>query len=262
MNPSEELDQLLSALVDGDLSETEQLHLAALLRDDADLQRQYLDYLVLDSLLRWEKPALATPVQPSVARRVVFHKVAWALAACLVVTVGLGLFFAAFPQRAEANPDLLDRLVEWNLVISSAPTLAERQDRFQERADAFADNLATADLRGDERELAAALLANARTMGSEENPLDVAERLEGMSEKMLDWMSAHSNTNPKRALAMERHYLRFAERSLGIVRRIEATDAPDVIQAKRMEQVAKRIARRAAARVDEDAERSRKKSKR
>ncbi len=204
----------------------------------------------------------APAVQPSVSRRAVFRKVAWATAACLVVTAGLALFFAVFPQRVEANPDLLDRLAEWNLDISSAPTRAERQDRFQERANAFDDDLANADLRGDEREMAAALLANARTMGAEKNPLDVAERLDGMSEKMLTWMGAHSNTNPKRALAMERHYLRFVERSLGIVQRIEANGAPDAIQAERMERVMKRIAKRAMARVDEDAERSRKKSKR
>jgi hypothetical protein len=54
--PINELQQLLSAVVDGELSYAQQQHLAVLLRDNPALQQQYSDYLLLDSLLRWEQP--------------------------------------------------------------------------------------------------------------------------------------------------------------------------------------------------------------
>src|SRR5438067_2407186 len=60
-----ELDQLLAALVDGELSYVQQQHLSALLRDDPALQKKYQDYLLLDALLRSEQPetAAATPAR-------------------------------------------------------------------------------------------------------------------------------------------------------------------------------------------------------
>src|SRR5438876_8182698 len=69
-----ELEQLLSELVDGELSYLQQQHLTALLRDDPALQQKYRDYLLLDALLRWEQPqAPAVPrrrwrVLPSIVR--------------------------------------------------------------------------------------------------------------------------------------------------------------------------------------------------
>ena len=67
-----ELDRLLSALVDGELSVAEQQHLAALLRGDPALQKRYADYMLLDALLHWEAPAAATPtpVSGSLARNI------------------------------------------------------------------------------------------------------------------------------------------------------------------------------------------------
>ncbi len=65
-NPDHELDQLLMALVDGVLAPEQQQHLAALLRDDPRLQEKYLDYLLLDALLRWEQPERTSVPVPAV----------------------------------------------------------------------------------------------------------------------------------------------------------------------------------------------------
>jgi hypothetical protein len=79
-----ELDQLLMALVDGELTYVQQQHLAALLRDDPALQEKYCDYVLLDAMLRWEQPDAAASPQPPARRR-------WRLGFRLALTAAAGL---------------------------------------------------------------------------------------------------------------------------------------------------------------------------
>jgi hypothetical protein len=106
-----ELDQLLAVLVDGELTYVQQQHLAALLRDDPALQEKYCDYLLLDSLLRWEQPLAASPPTGAWRRRLGFH-LAWAVAAGLLFVIG-GYLVHAWMQpdrgvRAPSGPSAAD----------------------------------------------------------------------------------------------------------------------------------------------------------
>lgn len=68
-DPQGELDRLLAATVDGELSPADRERLAELLRDRPDLRGQYLDYLMLDSLLQWEQPVPVTLTAAPAPRR-------------------------------------------------------------------------------------------------------------------------------------------------------------------------------------------------
>jgi len=256
MTGPEEIDALLSKAVDGELTEAERLHLGALLRDDPACQEAYVDYLLLDSLLHWEKPVVA-----NAARRPLFARpiVRWALAACLLLATGTGLVMMTWPEPAEAEPALVDRLVEWNLTITSAPSDAEREKEYRTGSSEFTRELATAKVPPDERPLAIALLEDARTLAATDQPLESAEQLDRMSEKLLAWIGSNPQLDPKRAKAMEQHYLRLVERSLGQLKRAktaaQAAKADEAFQ-KRIERLNERIAARAAARAAREAEKA------
>ena len=51
---TQELEELLVELVDGDPTPAQRLRLSVLLRDDPAACRRYTKYLILDSLLAWE----------------------------------------------------------------------------------------------------------------------------------------------------------------------------------------------------------------
>jgi hypothetical protein len=84
-----ELEQLLMALVDGELTAVQCQHLAALLRDDPALQKKYRDYLLLDALLSWEQPEVATATAAAPPRRLARAvRLVGALAAGLLLVIG------------------------------------------------------------------------------------------------------------------------------------------------------------------------------
>jgi hypothetical protein len=238
-----ELDRLLSAAADGELSEHDRLHLAVLLRDDPAARERYAEYMLLDALLRWEKPA--APAEPAPRRRVL-RVAGWAVAACLLVGVGAVAILAIPNREVVAKPDVLDELADWNLAIADAPTAADRGARFGKQARPLADALARADLSAADRRLADALFENARALAAGDNSLAVAERLDDMSGRLLDWVSAHPDA--KRAAAVERHYLRFVEGSMGHVHKVLA-GPPDEGKKKQAAKVAERVAERAEGRA-------------
>lgn len=98
-DPAQDLDQLLTEVVDGELSHVQQQHLAVLLRDNPVLQKKYRDYLLLDSLLRWEQPAVVpSPTPDSLRSKQHFRFLAWLLAACVLLALGISLMYHCLPQ--------------------------------------------------------------------------------------------------------------------------------------------------------------------
>jgi hypothetical protein len=105
MTPDEtpdEFEGLLMALVDGGLSRAEEDRLAELLRDFPALREKYLDYLLVDSLLRGEGPGEVTappsPPRPPSRRRWPLVVAAVAIAATALVAV------VARPRAPESAP--------------------------------------------------------------------------------------------------------------------------------------------------------------
>jgi hypothetical protein len=91
-DPAKDLEQLLMDLVDGELSYVQQQHLAALLRDNPTLQKQYQDYLLLDALLHWEQPEPVPHSSPDSSMRPRFYRRwGWLLAGCVLLALGFAL---------------------------------------------------------------------------------------------------------------------------------------------------------------------------
>jgi len=99
-DPTSELDQLLMALVDGELSPVQQQHLSALLHDDPALQAKYRDYLLLDAMLRWEQPEPAVTT-PAPAKSV--SKVGKWMGLAVAVAAGLVVAFGIWTLRPQGN---------------------------------------------------------------------------------------------------------------------------------------------------------------
>ncbi|MAT14047.1 MAG: hypothetical protein CMJ46_02110 [Planctomyces sp.] len=111
MTSSEELNRLISAALDGQLTEAEQSELRAALRESSSARERYLEYAHLDSLLQWEQgdlPGLAeppmqkmdeSPIRLSSQRQV--RRLRWMLAAALAICCLLsGLLFTRIGQPA------------------------------------------------------------------------------------------------------------------------------------------------------------------
>jgi hypothetical protein len=103
-DPDKDLEQLLMDLVDGELSYVQQQHLAALLRDNLALQKKYQDYLLLDALLHWEQPAaVPLPISDSPRRPWGFLRLAWMLAASVLLALGISLVYRLLPHSERSN---------------------------------------------------------------------------------------------------------------------------------------------------------------
>jgi ferric-dicitrate binding protein FerR (iron transport regulator) len=105
-DPASELDQLLMALVEGELTPVQQQHLSALLHDDPALQAKYRDYLLLDAMLRWEQPEapVSSPARDKPAKIRRWVALAAALAAgVLMLAIGI---WALRPQAKDVGKDL------------------------------------------------------------------------------------------------------------------------------------------------------------
>jgi hypothetical protein len=125
-DPSE-LERLLMELVDGELSPSDRERLAELLRGQPALREQYLDYLLLDSLLHWEQPVAArpAPARPAGWGRWYVTAAAGALAAGLVLAVVLWRRSPAPADATEPTDDTVAVLLHTSGAVwgeSSLPT--------------------------------------------------------------------------------------------------------------------------------------------
>ena len=251
MTPTDDLDRLLSAAADGELSAADQLHLAVLLRDDPAARAAYQDYMILDALLQWEKPQPA-PVEPTKPVRPwgVLRRAGWLVAACLLVGIGVGVGLTlSLPTReAAAKSDVVDRLADWNLDIADARTPAERRGRFREKAGVLAAEVARSELPPDERHLADVLFARASALAETDDPVAAAEHLDALADELHRWVEDNAATKPRRAAAVEQSYLRVVERSLAKVARA-TEEGMSHGQRARVEKVVDRIAGRAEVRA-------------
>jgi ferric-dicitrate binding protein FerR (iron transport regulator) len=109
----EELDRLLNALVDQQLTEAEETRLAELLRQDASARRRYRSFMELHGALHWDYPAAVTspalePASPSV--RLDWRAVSWFAWAAAAMVLFATVYYGATTALRTSDAPLIAQL--------------------------------------------------------------------------------------------------------------------------------------------------------
>ncbi len=168
----------------------------------------------------------------------------WAAAAVLLLALGLGSLMLLPVAPVNASPDLVERLVDWNLELAQAADPAERARIHGERATALADALKEARLPDEDRQLAERLLESGSQLARLDDPLDEADHLNDMTDVLvLHLEQATKKGNNAKVNQLARQFNRVNEK--GLTPRVQKVAAAGTAQAERLQRLAEREARRA-----------------
>lgn len=206
-------------------------HPATLPDDNADL-RAHLDQCppcrqLLDRVIRIENTAAALTIPPAqdareqtrarlreTTLRPRFLRPAWigAVAALLVVGIGLGAYFAFAPSA----PTLVDQLIDLDLELAAAQHPQERQQLYNQRAPRLESAVKNSRLSEEDRQLATALLRNGKWLTANADPLEQAERFSDIADVLVDRMDRAARARDARALQkLGRHYGQVMQVGIG-----------------------------------------------
>jgi hypothetical protein len=224
MDPRAELEQLLGSLIDDAPDPARNYRLGELLRVHPELQADYLDHLQIHALLQWRSGRVApreSPAREGVLpfstratdrpRRRPSHRPGIAVAIVLLA-IGLSAVTLFSPPEARATPDVVARLVDWNLDLARARWPQERALIHARRAPALRAALVQATLKPQERELATMLLENGDWLARNNDPVVESSRFTDIADSVLSWMdSATTAKDPTRLVDLTEAYCRIAE---------------------------------------------------
>lgn len=196
MDTRAEFEALLADLFDGKADVSRQRRLEELLRSNPEWQAEYLDHMQLHALLQWRggkiapTPSVEQEYADPAPRPVAAGAPRWRsgrglAAALLVVAASVAVFFLWFTPKAQATPDLFERLLEWNLELTQANTPAERNRIYAEQAAALKATLAQADLPAEDRKLAESFLDTGSMLAKNVDRAAEAERFGDLADKLV-----------------------------------------------------------------------------
>jgi hypothetical protein len=183
--------------------------------------------------------------QPELARRNL-RLARWMVAACVVALVGLsvgvGVFSTSSVSRAE-SPDVIDRMIDWNLQMSEASTLQDRQRLFAEHAETFKADLATATLSDSDRAFADNLMETGTWLASNDEPVEEAVKLNTLADQIVT--RAQVSGKPMDEKKTARFVQQYQKVALNIEAKIEKAEAAVIAnptanpieQAKKLEKI-------------------------
>lgn len=185
---------------------------------------------------------------PSVARRRIrpwrATPMRWAAAAMLMLVLGLGTLMLLPVAPVQAAPDLVERLVDWNLDLAQAADPADRSRIHGEHAAALADALKDARLPDEDRQLAERLLESGSQLARMDDPLVEADHLNDMTDILVIHLQHATNKgNNAKVNQLARQFNRVTEN--GLTPRMQKIAAAGAAQAERLERFAERRARQA-----------------
>ncbi|MFL5338612.1 MAG: hypothetical protein ACJ8F7_00460 [Gemmataceae bacterium] len=217
-----------------------------------------------DAFLQRLKPT----VQPRPAYRRWLAPAVWAVAASLLLMIGLSALLLSSPQKAHADPDVIGQLVDWNLEISEAAP-EERQQLFAQKAEALKANLAKAQLSGEDRAIANSLMENGAWLTSNEEPLEEAERFNTLADQLLVRVETAAGRNDAAGQKLARQFQRVASRGVDAkleqakvegdqkkqarLEKIQARDAKRLQELERLHELAPALTKKELKKVIEQA---------
>ena len=195
---------------------------------------------------------VVVPATPGTLRSTRAVSRRWALAALVLLAVGLGGWLLLSPNEVQAAPDMVERLIDWNLALSESRDPTERGRLYADQAESLERQVHKAELPGEDHEFAQTLLDNARWLGANEDPVVEADRFNDMADHLLRRMKkADTQKNDKELGRLARHYQRVSQHGVEAnLELAEARAALDPERAKKLERIARRQAARQQALVD------------
>lgn len=170
------------------------------------------------------RPAVLPIIQPRRTPPRRLRAPRWAVAALVFLAVGMGAWLLFPAPRAHAGPELVDRLVDWNLALTTAASPEERNRLYAERAPQLKEELQKADMPADERALAESLLENGTWLAGNDDPVAEADRFNDVADKLLARMgSATDGGDAGQVNRLARLYSQVADR--GISANLEKAEA-------------------------------------
>jgi hypothetical protein len=134
------------------------------------------------------------------------------IAALFLTAASLALGFLLYSPKAQATPDLVDRLVELNVNLTQTANAEERTRIYEEEAGPLQVTLASANLAPDDRALAESLLANGKWLTRNADPMAEAERFNDIADQFVTRMDAATTAkDEKRIIQLAGHYQKIAE---------------------------------------------------
>ncbi len=129
-----------------------------------------------------------------------------ALAAMLLLTIGVFAWLLLTPAQSHAGSDVVERLIDWNVEMTNAEP-RERQRLLQELEAKFRDDLAKATLSKDDREFAESLLQRGCKLATSDDPLEEEEYIETVLKTQLEKRIEQAKGDDKERCGS--HYTKF-----------------------------------------------------
>jgi hypothetical protein len=257
MDPHAELEQLLAGLFDGPPEAARNRRLGALLHDHPELQGEYLDYLQLHALLQWragvgskgEEPPSSIRAASRPRRRLTRARL---VAAAVFLMASLGVLLLFRSPEARAAPDVVERLIDWNLDLSRTRSRDERSRLYSGQVADLKATLAKAELPPEDRALAQTLLENSSWLAEHDDPVAEADRFNDIADQLVTRMDAATAANDEgRVVKLADSYRRLTEQ--GVDANLERALASGALSGERKQKL-ERAQRRGAHRAQRVAE--------
>ena len=227
MEARTELEHLLADLLDLPPDTSRNQRLNEFLRKHPELQGEYLETMQLHALLLWrggnvqpqDKPADKFEKVERVPETVVTSwratRTRGVAAALLFLAASVALFLVWHTPEAQAMPDVVERLIDWNLDLTQARSPEDRSRIYDEQAVSLKATLANAELPAEDRKLAQSLLDNSVWLTTNVDPAAEADRFDAIAEKLVTQMDdATSARDEKRIVQLADAYHRVTERGV------------------------------------------------
>jgi hypothetical protein len=170
------------------------------------------------------RDAFLTRLAPTPKRRSPIRQYV-AMASAIAASLVLGITLAAITRApkpgqpetivAQAAPDVVEDLVEWNLRLTEAEAPAEREKLVLEQMPRLQAAVQRMNLSKDDRAFAEKLLANGKRMGETSDPIEEAEGFHEMADSLLVRLDAAAD-DEDRSEHLARMYAQVVDRGVEV----------------------------------------------
>jgi hypothetical protein len=180
-------------------------------------------------------------------RRRMFLRPAWisAMAAGLVIGIGVAMWLKPGPAPTPQSPVVMDQLIDWDLALADAEAPQERAALYASQAATLQTAVQQASLNDEDRQFATTLLENGAWLSDHHDPVERTEKFCDLADLLMGRMDKAAAANDASAVQrLGKHYGRVQK---GIGANLARLDANAFIapgngakRAERLERIAKR----------------------